>query len=186
MQKTLGKDKLNFFLSVLFRMKIRVLNILIYCLWKQFFASNLSQISSNLICLKLLVTLRPLPVDNETSNGRPFEVRFKSSFVKNGRPANVSKMYQMIPNMSVFIEPIPDVQQRRNMDVKKTSQRDMYLQTDAFLTFPVRPLRCYMDFILFILWKYSRRAFDLCESSNEPLEAFNYIKQRKLGIQLNL
>ena len=47
------------------------------------------------------------------------------------------------------------------------------------------PLRSYMDFILFILWKYSGKAFDLCEFSNEHLEAFSYIKQRKLGIQLN-
>ena len=90
-------------------------------------------------------------MDNETSNGLPYEVCFKSSFVTNGRPANVSKMYQMIPNMSVFIGPVPDVQQRRNMDVKKTSQRDMYLQTDVFLTSTVRSLRSYMDFILFIL-----------------------------------
>ena len=146
----------------------------------------MSQISSNLICLKLLVTLRCFPVDNETSNGLPYEVCFKSSFVTNGRPANVSKMYQMIPNMSVFIGPVPDVQQRRNMDVKKTSQRDMYLQTDVFLTSTVRSLRSYMDFILFILWKYSRKAFDLCEFSNEHLKAFSYIKQRKLGIQLSL
>ena len=58
---------------------------------------------------------------------------------------------------------------------------------DAFLTSTGRPLRSYMDFILFIVWKYSGKAIDLCEFSNEHLEAFiSYIKQRKLGIQLNL
>ena len=63
----------------------------------------------------------------------------------------------------------------------------MYLQTDAFLTSTARPLRSYMHFILFILWKYSGKAFDLCEFSNQHLEAFiSYIKQRKLGIKLNL
>ena len=33
------------------------------------------------------------PVDIGTSNERPYEVRFKSSFVTNGRPADVLKMY---------------------------------------------------------------------------------------------
>ena len=33
------------------------------------------------------------PVDNGTSNGRPYEVHFKSSFVTNGRPADVRKTY---------------------------------------------------------------------------------------------
>ena len=75
----------------------------------------------------------------------------------------------MIPNMSISIGPVPEVQQRRNMNVKKTSQRDMNLQTDAFLTSTGRPLRGYMDFILFILGKYSGKAFDLCEFPNEHL-----------------
>ena len=87
---------------------------------------------------------------------------------------------------SASIGPVRNVQQRRNMNVKKTSQRDMCLQTDAFLRSTERPLRIYMDFILFILWKYSGKAFDLCEFWNEHLEAFSYIKQRKVGIQLNL
>ena len=82
--------------------------------------------------------------------------------------------------MSVSIGPVPDVQQRRNMNVKKNSLRDMYLQTDAFLASTRRPLRSYMDFILFILWKYSRKAFDLCEFSNEHLEALiSYYQTKK-------
>ena len=63
----------------------------------------------------------------------------------------------------------------------------MHLQTDAFWTSTGRPLRSYMDFILFILGKYSGKLLDLCDFSNEQLEAFiSYIKQRKLGIQLDL
>ena len=55
------KQELNFFRSVLFHMETRV--TLKYFvnggLWKQFFASNSTQTSSNLISLTILVTLRP-------------------------------------------------------------------------------------------------------------------------------
>ena len=70
---------------------------------------------------------------------------------------------------------------------KDFTEREMHLQTDAFWTSTGRPLRSYMDFILFILWKYSGKLLDLCDFSNEQLEVFiSYIKQRKLGIQLDL
>ena len=82
--------------------------------------------------------------------------------------------------MSVSNGLVADVQQRRKTNVKKTSLRDIYLHTDAFLASTKRPLRSYMDFILFILWKYSRKAFDLCEFSNEHLEAFiSYYQTKK-------
>ena len=57
-------------------------------------------------------------VDNGTSNGRPYEVCFKSCFVTNRRPGDVRETYQMIPDKSVSFGPVPDVQQRRNMDSK--------------------------------------------------------------------
>ena len=38
-----------------------------------------------------LLDLAKFPVDSGTSNRRPYEVRFKSSFVTNGRPTEVRK-----------------------------------------------------------------------------------------------
>ena len=61
----------------------------------------------------------------------------------------------MISNTFVSFGPLPDVQQRRstgrNMDVEMTSQRDMYLQTGAFLTATWRAFNSSMKFTLFIL-----------------------------------
>ena len=50
------------------------------------------------------------PVDNGTSSERSYEVHFKSSFVTNGRPVDVRQTYQIIPNTSVSIGPVPDGQ----------------------------------------------------------------------------
>ena len=62
-QKSPEKQKLNFSHSALFHMKTRVcLRYFVNendCLWKQFLASNLPQIPSNLICLTNFVNLRP-------------------------------------------------------------------------------------------------------------------------------
>ena len=60
--KPLEKHKLNFSHSALFHMKtIASLKYFVNdCLWKHLFASNLPQTPSNLISLKILVTLRPL------------------------------------------------------------------------------------------------------------------------------
>ena len=86
-------------------------------------------------------------MDNGTSNVRPYEARFTSCFVTNGHPRDVLEMYQMIPNKSDSFGPVPDVQQRRNIDAKKTSQRHMYLQMDAFLASTGRLFKGSMDFI---------------------------------------
>ena len=53
---------MNFSRSALFHMKARVyLKYFVHdCLWKQFLASNSPQTPSNLICLTIFVTLRPL------------------------------------------------------------------------------------------------------------------------------
>ena len=59
--KSLENQNLNFSRSALFRIKTRV--ILKYFVndyhWKQFFASNSVQTTSNLSSLTILVTLRP-------------------------------------------------------------------------------------------------------------------------------
>ena len=61
LQKTLEKQKLNFFCSILFHMKTRIsLRYFVNdCLWKHFLASNSPQTSSNLIYLSILLTLMP-------------------------------------------------------------------------------------------------------------------------------
>ena len=61
-KKLLKKKKLNFSGSALFHIKTRVcLKFFVNdCLCKQLFASSLPQTPSNLICLTIFVTLRPL------------------------------------------------------------------------------------------------------------------------------
>ena len=72
-----------------------------------------------MLCCKLSAILTHCyPVDNGTSNGRPYEVCFKSCFVTNRRPGDVPGTYQMIPNKSVSFGLVPDVQQRCNIDSK--------------------------------------------------------------------
>ena len=61
LEKTSGKQKLNFARSALIHMKTRVSrkHFVNDCLWKQFFTFSSSQTPSNLISLTILLTLRP-------------------------------------------------------------------------------------------------------------------------------
>ena len=58
---------------------------------KSFYFLSYKLSASKNLCNQIS-TFRP-PVDNGTSNGRPYQVRLKSSFVTNGRPADVRKTY---------------------------------------------------------------------------------------------
>ena len=82
--------------------------------------------------------------------GHPTDVFMRSVLSLVSSQMYVRETYQMIPNKSISFGPVPGAQQRRNMDVKKTSQRQVYLQTDAFLASNGRPFKGSMDFILSI------------------------------------
>ena len=89
-----------------------------------------------------------------------------------------TKWYQIRPSQL-------DLNRTSSKDVIWTSKR-LHRETCTFKQSPSRRLpdvHWEVTWTSFCSWK----AFDFCEFSNQHLEAFiSYMKQRKLGIQLNL